>query len=505
MMKNSVKLIGDSAFFRCDSLTDVTIPDSVTSLGESVFEDCSELTSVKTGNGVTLIDENTFYNCEKLKNVTIGKSVTEISYRAFYSCKSLTDITISGNVKIIGIDAFYNCSELKSLKIGNGVKSMGSYAFYGCESLTDLTIPDSVTSIGTYAFANCSGLTSVKTGNGLKNINKNAFRSCTKLKDLTIGKSVSKISFYAFADCPSFTVVIIPDTVTEMNSFAFFSCPNLIIYGSKGSAAETYALENGKSFVITPVNKSTISKTTINYGDTVTLKGSVTGGKSPYQYAFLVKHSTSANWTTIQSYRTTATKTWTPARTGTYRVCAKIKDANGIIVKKYFTVNVTAPLANKSTINKTTITKGDSVTLKGSATGGTAPYQYAYYYKKTSDKTWKTAKDYSTSTSVSIKPAYATTYDVCIKVKDASGKIAKKYFTVNVKSPLANNSTISATTITKGNSVTLNGKATGGKSPYQYAYYVKHSTATGWTTIKSYDSTATKTWKPARTGTYQVC
>ncbi|MDD6490107.1 MAG: leucine-rich repeat domain-containing protein [Clostridia bacterium] len=505
---NSVKSIGDSAFFRCESLTDVTIPDSVTSLGESVFEDCSELTSVKTGDGVTLINENTFYNCEKLKNVTIGKSVKEISYRAFYACKSLTDITIPGNVKIIGIDAFYNCSELKSLKIGNGVKSIGSYAFCVCESLTDVTIPDSVTSIGTYAFDRCSGLTSVKTGDGLKSINKNVFRSCTKLKDLTIGKSVSKISFYAFADCPSLTGVIIPDTVTEMNSFAFFSCPNLIIYGSKGSAAETYALENGKSFVITPVNKSTISSTAITLGNTVTLKGSATGGVAPYQYAFLVKHSTATKWTTITSYSTTSTKVWQPTKTGTYQVDVKIKDANGVAVSKFFTLTVydKSVLLNNSTISKTTISKGDSITLTGKATGGTSPYKYAYYYKKISDTIWKTAKDWSTTTSVSIKPTEVATYDVCIKVQDSKGTLVKKYFTVKVNlSPLTNTSTISKTTINKGDSVTLTGKATGGTSPYKYAYYYKKTSDTNWKIAKDWSTTTSVSIKPTTATTYDVC
>ena len=33
---------------------------------------------------------------------------------------------------------------------------------------------------------------------------------------------------------------------------------------------------------------------------------------------------------------------------------------------------------------------------------------------------------------VSIKPAQATDYDICIKVKDKDGTISKKYFTVTV-------------------------------------------------------------------------
>lgn len=35
--------IGDSAFWECKSLTDITIPDSVTSIGDSAFYGCNSL------------------------------------------------------------------------------------------------------------------------------------------------------------------------------------------------------------------------------------------------------------------------------------------------------------------------------------------------------------------------------------------------------------------------------------------------------------------------------
>ena len=50
-----VTSIGNSAFWRCSDLTNVTIPDSVMSIGEYAFEDCSGLTSVTIQNSVTSI------------------------------------------------------------------------------------------------------------------------------------------------------------------------------------------------------------------------------------------------------------------------------------------------------------------------------------------------------------------------------------------------------------------------------------------------------------------
>ena len=47
--------IGKEAFWNCDSLTSITIPNSVTSIGEEAFGDCDSLTSITGMSGVTSI------------------------------------------------------------------------------------------------------------------------------------------------------------------------------------------------------------------------------------------------------------------------------------------------------------------------------------------------------------------------------------------------------------------------------------------------------------------
>ena len=131
--------INPHAFYNCDTLKSVIIPDSVTGIGDRAFYDCYDLTSV-----------------------TIGGGVTSIGVQAFWYCEALTGIAIPDSVKIIGEEAFQHCRGLTGLTLGNGVESIEEGAFHGCTGLTSLTIPDSVTSIGKEAFYWCIDLTSVQ-------------------------------------------------------------------------------------------------------------------------------------------------------------------------------------------------------------------------------------------------------------------------------------------------------------------------------------------------------
>ena len=157
-----------------------------------------------------------------------------------------------------------------------------------------------------------------------------------------------------------------------------------------------------------------------------------------------------------------------------------MREYTGSIHKQW---NIKSTLKNNSKISATSISLGKTVTITGSATGGTTPYKYAVLYKQSAQSKWTAKQDFSTNTSVSITPATATTYDVCVKVQDKDGTIEKKYFTVKVSNnALVNNSTVSATSIKLGSSVNVKCAATGGTTPYKYAVFYKQSAQSKWTT-----------------------
>ncbi|MDC0550148.1 leucine-rich repeat domain-containing protein [bacterium] len=128
---NPVTSIGDEAFFLCDSLTSITIPDSVTSIGDWVFRNCSSLTSITIPDGVTSIGEYAFYDCSSLTSITIPDSVTSIDDYAFQFCTDLTSITIPDSVTSIGDSAFDSCTSLTSITFLGTAPTAGIEAFTG--------------------------------------------------------------------------------------------------------------------------------------------------------------------------------------------------------------------------------------------------------------------------------------------------------------------------------------------------------------------------------------
>ena len=149
---DSVESIGYAAFEYCESLTSITLPfvgatkdgTSKTHFGYIFGADSysdnyryvphSLKTVVITGG--SSIGSFAFYDCDSLTSVTIGDSVTNIGDGAFVCCRSLTSITIPNSVTSIGDNAFEDCTSLTSIVIPDSVESIGVCAFSGCTSLT---------------------------------------------------------------------------------------------------------------------------------------------------------------------------------------------------------------------------------------------------------------------------------------------------------------------------------------------------------------------------------
>lgn len=173
--------IKQRAYYKQNNLTNYTISEKIKEIGRLSFAQ-SGLQSIEIPSNVTTIDYGAFYGCQDLKEVTIPDSVISIGTKAFADTPWL-DNWLNGTSKggeddflIVGdhILLAYRGNSAK-VEIPEGVKQIGSEAFKNHQELTQITIPDSVSNIGADAFRNCSKLTRVDGGAGLQTIVRGAF------------------------------------------------------------------------------------------------------------------------------------------------------------------------------------------------------------------------------------------------------------------------------------------------------------------------------------------
>lgn len=88
--------IANEAFANRASLTNITIPDSVTSIGDRAFYCCLDLTSIAIPDSVTTIGYDAFAHCKDLTNVTVPCGIAKIPMGAFRDCGNLKSITYKG-------------------------------------------------------------------------------------------------------------------------------------------------------------------------------------------------------------------------------------------------------------------------------------------------------------------------------------------------------------------------------------------------------------------------
>ena len=145
----AVTAIGVYAFWSCESITSVTIHDSITAIGEAAFAFCSSLATASIGEGVTQIGGGVFIDCRALTRVEFNAmNCTTNSTNMFDYYDSINYI-------------FSNNTSLTDVVFGNNVHRIPGKFLSGCEGIRSLIIPASVTTLGVNVIARCDSLTDI--------------------------------------------------------------------------------------------------------------------------------------------------------------------------------------------------------------------------------------------------------------------------------------------------------------------------------------------------------
>ena len=116
ILPDTLKSIGNRAFYGCKNLKEISIPDSMTGgFGSSAFAYCEKLKSINVPYGVTRIEADTFIYCSSLKSIRLPSTVKSIGSDAFY--KSFLESIYIESSNMFGLEGY--CIDPSTIIYGN--------------------------------------------------------------------------------------------------------------------------------------------------------------------------------------------------------------------------------------------------------------------------------------------------------------------------------------------------------------------------------------------------
>jgi len=239
------------AFWHCTTVSNVTIPATVTNIVKPCFQGCARL------HAITVEDSNPVYR--SLEGVLFDRSQTTLIR---YPATRTGEYAVPEGVATIDYGAFSGNSHLTRVIIPEGVTKLGAEAFESCTGLTNFTIPESLTSISSEAFLFCSGLIEIRIPKAVASIGTSAFYGCASLQAInvdalnskycsidgvllsgsrttlircpggkggaySIPEGVWRLDFAAFAGCGGLTSIAFPASLASPVASVFLGCTNL--------------------------------------------------------------------------------------------------------------------------------------------------------------------------------------------------------------------------------------------------------------------------------------
>ena len=223
----SVTSIGDVAFYECENLRNVDLPDSITEIGRFAFNMCHNLQLKSLPENLNEIGTSAFAYCENLQLVVLPNGLREISYGAFSHCRNLQLEELPDGIETIGDQAFEFCERLGLIRLPEGLTRIGNNAFIACENLQLALLPEGLETIGDHAFAHCENLQLEELPWNLREIGSFAFAGCRNLQLAALPVRLTRINESTFADCENLRLEVLPDGLREIGSRAFANCINL--------------------------------------------------------------------------------------------------------------------------------------------------------------------------------------------------------------------------------------------------------------------------------------
>ncbi len=245
---DSVTEISEGAF-AYSGIETVEIPDTVTKIGYNAFYDCESLTKLRLPESECDMHSHAFSYSKALKSVYVPAKLYGEDFKNIFNYSGLESITFAPEITEIPEGICCYCDQLKTINWPDAPVTVKQYAFTDCVSLTNVQIPDTVTMVESFAFQGCEGITELHLPTSLNHIGRESFAGLKSLKSLyfpseltdddgywpfrnggietlEIAEGVTRITG-SFCLMPELRTVIFPESLTEIGSGTFSDCPKL--------------------------------------------------------------------------------------------------------------------------------------------------------------------------------------------------------------------------------------------------------------------------------------
>lgn len=200
-LPDGLETLGPGVCEGCGALLCAVLPKNLPRLPERAFAGCEKLEAVYWPNSLREIGDSAFFGCRLLHRAGVSVQRRTRTTTTGYISELVDDFP--QELTTLGESAFAGCEELSRIwLLPPGLLHVGQEVF--AESgLRRMKVPQSLKRLPKGFFRDCTQLEIVKLPQGLEEIEACVFEGCTALRVLEIPPSVSKIHPYSFLFCGS--------------------------------------------------------------------------------------------------------------------------------------------------------------------------------------------------------------------------------------------------------------------------------------------------------------